>query len=324
VTEVSRGERVTLTRNPGYFGTKPLADKLVFRAIVEDGARTAALESGQVDIATGLPAQDAQRLKGAGITIAAAPSLQAQYLGINVQRPSLGDLKVRQALNYAVDKEALVKTIFLDAFTVADSVLTPGSFGYQGQTRYQYSADKAKELLASAGFGPNNPLKLILWTPEGLYPKDIVVAQAIQAQLKEVGVDVTIQKQESASYFTIMKKPTDQANYDLFMWAFVPSTGDGYQTFQNNLLSDAGDVPSYFNFSRYKNPQLDGLIKQAGSVTDQTKRADLLAQAQKIAWDDAPYVYLYTIGIVNGYGKGVTGVEALPTRYMDLTRATKS
>lgn len=325
VTEVVRGERVSLSKNPDYFGTKPVADKIVFRAIVEEGARTAALESGQVDIATGLGAQDAQRLKGAGFTTAAVPSLQAQYLGINVKRPNLSDVRVRQALNYAIDKQAIVKTVFLDTFTVLDSVLTPGSFGYKSQdSKYDYNPSKAKELLSAAGFGPSKPLKLILWTPDGLYPRDVVVAQAIQAQLKEVGVEVTIEKQESGGYFTVMKKPTAQANYDLFMWAFVPSTADGYQTLQNNLLSDAEDTPGYFNYSRYKNSQFDDLVNKAGVVTDMKQRTQLLEQAQKMAWEDAPYVYLYTIGIVNGYKKGVTGVQALPTRYMDLTQAMKN
>lgn len=323
-TEVVPGERVTLVKNAEYFGAKPVADQIVFRSIVEEGARTAALESGQVDIATGLGAQDVQRLKSAGFTITPAPSLQAQYLGLNVKRPGLKDVRVRQALNYAIDKKAIVKTVFMDTFTVSDSVLTPGSFGYKSQAIYDYNPTKAKELLGQAGFGANNPLKLTLWTPEGLYPKDVTVAQAVQAQLTEVGVQVTIQKQDNGGYFTVMKKPTTGANYDLFMWAFVPSTGDGYQTFQNNLLGDAQDVPGYFNYSRINNGQLDQAIQKAGTATDMKVRQQTLEDAQKIAWDEAPYVSLYVIGVVNGYKKGITGVQALPTRYMDLTHASKN
>jgi peptide/nickel transport system substrate-binding protein len=277
-----------------------------------------------VDIATGLAAQDAQRLKGAGFTVATPSSLQAQYLGINVKRPKLGDQRVRQALNYAINKQAIIKTVFFDTVTESKSVLTPGTFGYKEQGAYDYDPEKAKSLLSAAGITTSSQLQLTLWTPEGLYPKDVVVAQAIQAQLADVGVTVTIQKQESGSYFTVMKKPAAEANYDLFMWAFVPSTADGYQTFQNNLLSDSEDVPSYFNYSRYQNPQFDELVQKAGSTPDQSQRTQFLEQAQKIAWDDAPYVYLYVIGVVNGYAKGVTGVEALPTRYMDLTQAVKS
>jgi ABC-type transport system substrate-binding protein len=321
--EIVAGDHATLVKNPDYFGTAALADQLTFRAIVEEGARSAALESGQVDIATGLPAQDVDRLKGEGNTVVAAPSLQAQYLGINMARPNLDNVDVRHAINYAIDKQALVQSLFLGTFTELDSVLTPGTSGYQTQTPYAFDADKAKQLLAGAGFDDKNPLKLVLWSPKNLYPKDILVAQAIQSMLQNVGIDVSIEQKESASYFSDLKVPSDQAPYDLFMWAFVPSTGDGYQTFQNNLLSDTSDTPSYFNFSRYKNADFDAQVTKSRDETDQNVRTGALQQANGIAWNDAPYASLYVIATINGYRPGVSGVQALPTRYLDLTQATK-
>jgi peptide/nickel transport system substrate-binding protein len=319
--DISRGVQVTLKRNPDYFGPAPKTDQITLRMIVDDGARVAALQAGQADIATSVPAQDVDRLKRAGITIVSAPSLQNQYLGINTTRPGLGDVRVRQALNYAVDKQAISRTLFQNFFAPLSSLLPAGAFGYAPQPAFDYDAAKAKQLLADAGYGPGKPFRrLILWTPEGMWPKDIVVAQAIQAQLRQAGLDVDVQRQERGSYYTSMH---DRLDFDLFMFAFIGSTGDGYQTFFYLLKSDPTTTPENLNFTRYKNPRLDDLIAGAATSVDQPKRKYYLEQAQKLSWQEAPYVWLYNIGTVNGYRRGITGIQLTPLRFMVLTDAVK-
>jgi ABC-type transport system substrate-binding protein len=228
---------------------------------------------------------------------------------------------VRQALNYAIDKASLTHALFFDTATALDSPFTPGTFGYTKQSSsYAYDPAKATSLLASAGYTSAHPLHLVLWAPQGLYPQDTVLAQAIQQQLKKVNVDITIAIQQASNYFTLLKQ---QNNYDLFEWSFVPSTGDGYQTLQNNYLSNASSTPTYFNFMRYSDASTDAAIQQAAQVTDQTQRQSLLQEAQKDIWQNAPQIFLYDIGLVVGAQKGVTGVDVLPVGYLDLRNATK-
>lgn len=321
VTKVDAGQSVTLTRYDGYWGTSPVSDEITFRSITDENTRVAAVQSGQVDIATGLPVQSIEDLESRDLDVLVIKGMQAQYMGINTARPGLSDPAVRQALNYAIDKSALTESLFFGANAPLDSPFTEGTFGYQAQsTDYAFDPDKARSLLEQAGVTESNPLHLVLWTPQGLYPQDTVVAQAIQSQLAEVNVTVEISVQQSSNYFSVLKA---QSDYDLFLWAFVPSTGDGYQTLQNNVLSNAEETPNYFNFMRYSSSQLDTLIGQIGSVTDQDQRAEDLAEAQQIIWEDAPYVFLYNIGIVTASQPGVEGIESLPIGYLDLTTAHK-
>jgi peptide/nickel transport system substrate-binding protein len=321
-TEVTRGSRVVLRKNPNYFGPAPKPDEIVWRTMVDDGARVAALESGQVDVATSIPAQDISRLKGRGFTVTTADSLQNQYLGINVARQGLSDVRVRRAINYAIDKRNIVNVLFQNLFTPLTSVLPQGAFGYGKQEpAYEHNPDEAKRLLQEAGYGPGRPLRrLVLWSPEGMWPKDIVVAQAIQGHLKRVGIEVDLQRQERGSYYTRMTRETD---FDLFLFAFIGSTGDGYQTLVFTLGSQIGVLPGSLNFTRYKNPRFDDLVEGAAVATDQARRDYFIKQAQKVAWQDAPYAYLYNIGSIVGMRKGVSGVEVSPLRFAVMLSAAK-
>ncbi|MCL5076212.1 MAG: ABC transporter substrate-binding protein [Chloroflexi bacterium] len=331
--ELTPGEKVVLVKNKDYFKGAPKIDKLIFRPVPEDGTRSAMLETGEADIATAIGAADVARLKAnPKLNVIVRQSLQAQYIGFNVLHPPFDGPKVRQAFNYAIDKKGIVDTLFQGLFQVSDSVLTPGTFGYKSQGAYPYDPDKAKQLLAEAGWKPGptgvlekagKPLKIVLWMPEKLYPSDVRLGEVVQAQLRKIGVEVSLVKQEAGAYFSLLKVPADKATYDLFEWAFVPSTGDGYQTLQNNILSDKTDVPGYFNYMRYKNPKVDELISLIGSTTNKEERLKHFAAVQEILWKDAPYIYLYTIAITTGVNRNVEGVAVTPFRYVYLTNATK-
>jgi peptide/nickel transport system substrate-binding protein len=317
VTAVDAGQSVTLQRNDDYWGDAPASEQITFRSITDDNTRVAAVQSGQVGIGTGLPVQSIEALEADGMTVTIIKGMQAQYVGINTTRPQLSNPAIRQALNYAIDTASISEGLFFGANEPLQSVFTEGTFGYQAQaTSYDFDQAKAVALLAGAGITADNPLHLVLWAPQGLYPQDSLLAQAIQSQLAEVNVEVEIVQQQSSNYFTVLK---EQSDYDLFLWAFVPSTGDGYQTLQNNVLSNTGDTPDYFNFMRYSNPDLDELINRAGTETDQDQRRSDLQAAQEIIWNDAPYIFLYNIGIVTGSRPDVQGVEALPIGYLSLS-----
>ena len=127
------------------------------------------------------------------------------YLGINCFKKPFTDVRVRQALNYAVDKEAIVKNLYQGRALVSQGMVAPLTTGYFPVKGYSYDPEKAKKLLAEAGF-PNG-FKAKLWSPQGRYPKDFEMAQAIQQQLKKVNIDCTLDTMEWAAYLAATRKP---------------------------------------------------------------------------------------------------------------------
>lgn len=332
--DYAAGERVVLARNDGFWGGRPCFDRIVFRVIPEDGARAAALETGELDTMVPVPVNSVARLRQQkNLVIDSRPVITMMYIGFNLSKEPFTDLRVRQALSMAIDRKGIVDKI-LDGFaTVADSPMAKGTFGYSPSPTYQYDPAKAKALLAEAGWtaGPGGvlqkngrPLKFVLWTPQDLYLKDVAVAQAAQAEMRAVGADVDLRTVEAANWFTTLKVPAGQAPYDMFMWSLTPTTGDGYQ--QLNELSrsdpDTSKPPLAWNLTHYVNPKVDELINAAASTVDQNKRKAALKEAQRIIMADAPLVFLYSLNFVVGYKSNLTGVRLLPNRFVDF-RETK-
>ena len=329
------GERVVLARNDTFWGGRPCFDQLIFRVIPDDGARAAALQTGELDSMAPVSVNDVARLRQQkDLVIAPKPVITMMYIGFNLSKEPFQDLRVRQALSMAIDRKGIVDKI-LDGFaTVADSPMAKGTFGYSPSPTYPYDPAKAKALLAAAGWTPGpggilqkngTPLKFVLWTPQDLYLKDVAVAQAAQAEMRAVGADVDLKVVEAANWFTTLRVPAAQAPYDMFMWSLTPTTGDGYQ--QLNELSrsdpDPSKPPSDWNLSHYVNPKVDQLISLAGTTTDQDKRKVALRDAQRIIMSDAPLVFLYSLDFVLGYKANLTGVRLLPNRFVDLREARR-
>jgi len=329
------GQRVVLVRNDDFWGERPCFDKIVFKVIPEDGARAAALETGEVDTMVPVPVNSVVRLRQRkDLVIAPKPVITMMYIGFNLSKEPFNDLKVRQALSMAIDRKGIVDRIIDGFATLADSPMAKGTFGYAPSPTYAYDPTKAKAALAGAGWKPGpsgvlekngKPLKFVLWTPQDLYLKDVTVAQAAQAQLKAVGADVDLRTVEAANWFTTLKVPAAQAPYDMFMWSLTPSTGDGYQQLVELTRSDpdTGKPPMAWNLTHYVNAKVDELINMAGSTTNQDKRKAALKEAQGIVMRDAPLVFLYSLNFVLGYKANLTGVRLLPNRFVDFREAKR-
>ncbi len=333
--EFVAGQRVVLARNDAFWGGRPCFDRIVFRTIPEDGARAAALETGEVDTMVPVPVNSVVRLQQQkDLVIAPKPVITMMYIGFNLSKEPFNDQRVRQALSMAIDRRGIVDKILNGFATLADSPMAKGTFGYAPSPTYGYDPAKAKSLLAEAGWtsGPGGvaqkngkPLKFVLWTPQDLYLKDVAVAQAAQAQLRAVGADVDLKVVEAANWFTTLKVPPGQAPYDMFMWSLTPSTGDGYQ--QLNELSrsdpDPSRPPMAWNLTHYANPKVDELIAAAGSTTNQNRRKAALKDGQSLIMSDAPLVFLYSLNFVLGYKTTLTGVRLLPNRFVDFREAKR-
>jgi ABC-type transport system substrate-binding protein len=330
------GRSVTCSRFDGFWGGKPALDSVEFRSVPEAQTRLSLLETGEVDIIGDISPTDVERVsKGANTTLLRSPGVRPFWIEFNLNLPIFQDVKVRQAMNYAVDKDAIVKNLFAGYATTIDSPVAPTLPGYAKAGSYPYNPDKAKQLLAEAGWTLGQggilqkngaPLKFSLLTGDGQFVQDVLVSQAVQANLKAIGCDVSIQKVEASSFFGYLRLPPDQAKYETVFFGFNPSNGDvGYHL--NALFHSNRDrlkVPDIWNLMWYKNDQVDSLLDEANVTVDEQKRFDALGKAQKLIWDDAPMIWLYAPDLLAGTRKNVQGAFLWPTVFMSLRGAYKT
>jgi ABC-type transport system substrate-binding protein len=329
------GTELVLARNGDFFKGAPPLDKLRFRAVPEVGARVAALETGEADVVNDVPPEEAQRLeRGRGTKIIRKPGLRTFWMEFNLNLDIFKDRQVRHALNHAVDKESIVKNLFLGYGSVLDSPAAKTIQGYTAVGSYAYDPAKAMQMLDGAGWTVGSggvrekdgqQLKFTLNTAEGEYPKDIQVVEAVQANLKAVGCDVELWKVEAASRWSFLRLPIGEAKGEMISFGFNPSNGDlGYHlsaVFRSN--KDRTKAPAVWNLMWYENEQVDRLLDQAQETADQTRRFQLLGEAQKLIWDDAPVIWLYAPDLLTGVRDTVQNVQVWPTVFTIVRDASK-
>ncbi|MGL4971272.1 MAG: ABC transporter substrate-binding protein, partial [Cetobacterium sp.] len=192
------GDRITLQANPDYYLGKAPTEKVIFRSIVEGTNRTIGLETGEVDIAYDLEPVDKEMVKTLPtLDYVEEPSLSMAYIGFNVNKEALKDKKVRQAISYGLNVQDIIDVAYQGSGAKANSPIGPKVFGYNPDAKgYDYNPEEAKELLKEAGY--EKGLKLKLWTNDNPTRRDIAVIA--QDQLKQIGIDVTIETLEWGAY----------------------------------------------------------------------------------------------------------------------------
>ena len=286
-----KGKRVVLERFDEYWSEKPLIQRIEWYIIPEASTRVTALLAGDVDFAYNLPATDLNRLKAStGITVLTPTSNRVIFIALLPKGP-LADPLVRQALNYAVDKNAIIQNVLFGLAVEADSPLPSHFFGYVPMPKYDYNPQKAKELLAQAGY-PNG-FKMVLLHPTGRYLMDKQVAEAIQAYLSQIGVQVELKTMDWPSFVSELLKPLDQKTFDAVLLGWGAFVADAYFTLNGQFLS-TNAPPKGLAAAHYNNSVVDNLLLQAARETDDNKRKELYKQAIEIIWKDAPWIFLYT------------------------------
>ena len=320
LVEWVKDDHILLAKNENYWGKVPAIDELMIRIIPEDESRVLALESGQVDFTVRVPPMDVPRLKGEGLNVSVVPSTRAIYIGMNNQYKMLKDPRVRQALNYAVNKEAIVEVLLQGYAHVMDSPLTPQYFAYKAVGPYEYNPAKAKQLLAEAGYPKG--FTITLMTPHGRYLMDYRVAEAIQGYLAKVGITVKIKEMEWATYLSLVRKPVNENPTQLFLLGWGPWILDPDQMLRP-MFSSSEWAPNGSNYTFYKNDRVDELLQVGTSIVDPQKREVAYGQAQEIIWEDAPWIFLYNEQQIVAMDPKVTGVNVLPFELLDFSNAKK-
>lgn len=282
-----KGVSVTLVRNDDYWGDKPEAEKVIFKAIPESSTRVSALRNGEVDIITNVGADEVSKIEDSDnahvSTVERAGNIV--YVGLKMDDPSvpaLGDVRVRQALNYAIDVDSIVNNILKGAAVATNSIIGPADTGYAGEPEaYPYDPDKAKELLKEAGYenGFTMDLETVNW-----YLKNTEVAQAIAGMLSEVGVTANVKDVENAVYRDTVPAGKQAAAYVLG-WSSTTTLDADAAIY---AILHSGEP-----YSTYSNPDVDRMLDEARYATADTDRDGLYAQIQQTYIEDAPRIFLY-------------------------------
>lgn len=266
----------------------PKLDRVIFEVIPDNAARLIALRSGEIDIMDGLNPDDAAGVEAEeGLELLTRTENNFGYVGFNTQKEPFDQVEVRQAVNYAIDKQAIADALYAGYATTAKNPLPPGYLGYNDDVvGYEYDPEKAKELLEEAGF--EDGLEIELWTmpvARPYMPDPETVSQIVQSNLAEVGVTANIVREEWAPYL----EKTLEGEHQLFILGWSGTNGDP-DYFLSSLLHGSNIGSSNRNF--YQNDEVDELLDAAKRAIDQDERADLYAQAQELISQDSPMVTL--------------------------------
>jgi peptide/nickel transport system substrate-binding protein len=318
-------DRISVVRNDDYWGPKPYLDRIVFRVIPEESARMIALRTGEVDmVLVPAPAQLPAFRRDPNFTVAEATGLRVVFIGMNLTRPPLSDVRVRRALVMAANRKAILENILEGAASPADSILAPGVFGYKAMgldTLYPYNPERARALLQEAGFrpGPDGimqregiPLVLTLISARGRYFKDAEISEAYQAQLRQIGVRLEISFLEWATVFTTVRAAT--LDYHLFTLGWVTTTADADYSLLPMFRSDQAP-PRGWNTWRYVNPEFDRLVDAARRSLDPAERQALYGRAQDLIARDIMFVPFYTTKEIAVMKAAVQGFVPHPIEY---------
>lgn len=322
IAQYIKGEKLTLKRNPNYWGTAPKLESIVFEPIGDDQARVAALQSGSVDMILDVPTTSVAALQqDSQVQVTDTPSTRYTYIWLNTLKPPFNNPLVRQAANYAIDWQAMSKQLFDGQDKPADSPLAPSNFGYCPQQPYTYDPTKAKQLLAQAGV--TTPINVTFWSPQHRYLQDSQISTAVQGYLNQAGFNVNLQLQEwgslSSQIFAQQKQylagQISSPDYNMLLISWGSATLDA-----DYALYPVFHSGQQYNLAYYKDPQVDQLLEAARTGSAQERQSDY-CQAEKLIWQDAPQIFGHYEPQVVAWKKGLQGVTILPFEHYLLRDA---
>ena len=317
-----RGTHILVTRSPSYWGKAPVFDEVMFRVVPDAGTRETMLLAGDVHMVMLPPAPDVRRLRqNPTVTLVQAPTDRVIFIGLNTQWGPLRDTRVRQAFNYAINKRAILNSVLFDLGTVVDSPCPAGMFGH-GPVQaggWPFNPIKAKQLLVEAGY--HNGFEINFFTPTGRYIQDFQFAQAVAAQLRNVGIRASVSTMEWPSYVAEITAPPDRTRLQMFVlgWAWVVLDCDGvlFGQFHSSQHPPRGLAPAF-----YANTQVDTWLDEARTTVDVEKRKTLYRDAQEQIWNDAPWIFLWAQNWYVATVKNLEGVSITPIEKWDAIYAT--
>jgi peptide/nickel transport system substrate-binding protein len=302
------GDRIEFEAFEDYWGGQPAFKYLTLRIIPESAARALEIEAGTVDISTAVQASDVEILEAnEDVKIYSSPSYMITYMGFDANVEPYNNVLVRQALSYAIDREAICENVYAGlAVPASYGRLSPVYRGYteDGVSYYEYNPEKAKQLLAEAGYPNGFEATLALSEAE---QDQIDMSEIIQNQLGQVGIKVKIDIIENATFLNMIV----DGGFDMFLLNSTGSGGDAGEA----LKSFIATRPTWSNTTRYYNDYLTALIEKGQQTIDETQKSQIFTEAQQIISQECPWIFLVHNTTTFAARKNIGGLVAYPTRY---------
>ncbi len=289
----------------------PKVDTITFRPVVDNNSRAAMMQTGEAHFTFPVPYEQAEVLKGKpNLELVAAPSIVHRYLSMNTLQKPFDNPKVRQAINYAINKDALAKVAFSGYAIPAEGVLPKGVEYAVKLGPWPYDPAKARALLKEAGY-PNG-FETSLWSAYNHTTAQKVI-QFVQQQLAQVGIKASVQALEAGQRVEKVESAQDPASAPVRIYyvGWSSSTGEADWAIRP-LLASESFPPKMFNTAYYKNDAVDADIAKALKTTDSAEKTKLYTDAQQRIWKDAPWAFLVTEKLLSAHSKNLSGFYVMP------------
>jgi peptide/nickel transport system substrate-binding protein len=282
-----KDDHITVVKNPNYWRQGyPKLDKVIFKIMPEVATRIAAIQAGEIDVAPRLTSDDIKSIEGAdGIKVINYQINRAYYVVFNNLTTGKGqpteDVKVRQAMAYAVDIQTIIDSLFGGYATPAVGLVAESNLGFDNGEMVKYDPEKAKQLLTEAGY-PDG-FQMDMACPDAAYPHINEVCQAVREYFNQVGITGELNFMEANTFW---EQQGEKQLPPLFIDSWSSDMSDAYERLQGSLGQD--EV-----YAQWYNKDISELLTQIASTVDGTERAKLYRDIQKLMREDPPFVYLY-------------------------------
>jgi ABC-type transport system substrate-binding protein len=325
ISEWVPAQQLVIKRNPDYFGTPGKPDIMTFRPVPEAEARVIELTTGNADVALNIPPESTDKIRrNASTDIVLEPSSFQIFFELNTTKPPFSDPRVRLAVNYAIDRSAIIEKILNGYAKMPEGIFPAGVQGRAPrQAAYAYDPDKARKMIAEVFPGGYNE-PVVIWTPAGRYAKDKSVAEAVQGYLNSVGLRTEFKVWEWATYQKTLYRPepgkgTGKGSNDANMWLLGTGVTNADWRLRRKFFSTDDS-----NLTGYRQARVDDLLTRASVEMNYFARMQAYADVQKIVWNEAPNsLVLFDQLQLIGIARGLKGLEVYGDEIVRFDQVTK-
>lgn len=304
-----KGSNVKLQAFDDYFAGKAATENLEMRVIPEASQRTIALETGEIDVAYDVQANDINKVKdNPDLELLEDSGLTCWYISFNQKKAPFDNKLVRQAIRHAIDMPTIIQALVYGAGQPAGCLIAPGVFGYSDEEPYEYDVEKAKELLKEAGY--EDGFECSLWVNDN--QSRIEICQAIADMLKKINISCNVEIVEFGSFI----QKTSNAEHDMAYFGWTTSTADADYSYYSLLHSTQQGAPGNRSFTDDKD--IDALIEKGRTSMDDEERLEIYKELEEILKEDSPNAPLYYGNINVGVSNKVEDFVIDPNGYHKL------
>jgi peptide/nickel transport system substrate-binding protein len=321
--ERRKGESVVLERFERYWGKRSAFPALQFRIVPEVATRESLLLANQVEAIIEPPLSDLPALQNNPLLkVVQTPTARSTFIAMDLTLPGgtpLAIKKVRQALNYAVDREGIIRNVLFGAAMPLDAPMASTLVGYSRIGGYGYEPGRARQLLMEGG---TPALQLKLMYPTGRSVQETLfaqLAQAVAGNLHDVGVDTELIGADWATFLAAINVPSDKGTAHMHLFNWSPALLDASQQMTQFVRSQW--PPAGLATSHYWNPKVELLVSEAAREADDQQRQEEYTEAQRIVWDDAPWLFLWSPSFLMVHSARIQGLTAFPTEKFSAANA---